>query len=192
VIRKVAAGVVLLCVGACRSTGAPPTYSLAGRPSPSKAEATLEVASLTPPLDTLLGRTSVLVAEIRFEIRGYDDEARYYLVPLFEKRGGQGTFNQLPGFESGVRITAPTGNLRLEYAIHAEWDSQRLNHPVRVFFAILEMTGLHHASSIGISDEFVYSRSPPPSGKPLGGATAVPAQTMASAIGRLTPPTNTP
>jgi hypothetical protein len=60
-----------------------------------------------------------------------------------------GTFSALDHLRDSYRLTAPTGVVALRYRIEREWRDGHLARPVRVFFYVMRMTGLHTSVVIG-------------------------------------------
>jgi hypothetical protein len=121
------------------------------------AKGQLELLELAPATGDALGRSSVITATVRYSITGFDPADTYVLVPLFNTKNPDETFNELPGFRDGFPITSPEGDISVSYAIAKEWDSGRLAQPIVVHFVVLELTAKHKATAIATTPSLTFT-----------------------------------
>jgi hypothetical protein len=103
--------------------------------------ATVSIKSLSPAAGTRVNATTILHAEIQYQISDFDpSHAKYVIAPFFDQKDGRGSFNALPHALDAKPLKKPSGLVELNYPIAREWASGDLEWPVRVVFRILEVT----------------------------------------------------
>jgi hypothetical protein len=103
--------------------------------------ATIALESLSPPAGAKIKARTILRAEIRYHIPGFDPKTGPYVIaPFFDHVSGTKTFNAIERFLDAKHLKTASGVVKLTYPISWEWVSGDLTKPVRVVFRILKVT----------------------------------------------------
>lgn len=129
----------------------------AARPSDPPATAEVRLLSMSPPTGSEISDDTVILAEIEYAIQNFKPGVHYYVAPLFASTKGSGaTFNMLDRIADAPQISQPTGTVSVRYSVARELKSKQLQHPVTLWFYVMEQIGAGKTRVIGRTEELTF------------------------------------
>jgi hypothetical protein len=150
IVKRLVLPLLLAGSVACSSsTITPPAHASA---------ATAVIKTITPGSNSALTASSLIEAEVEYNITNFSEASEYYLAPLFDStKGGGATFNEFARLTDGWRLRQPHGLVQIRYRMDREWRNPELAKPVRLTFFVMVRTGQYSTRVIGKTEKVGFA-----------------------------------